>query len=237
MSKIWSLRLLTTLLWVLTIVSAVYWTSRIDRPMTAAPADRFAGPTLAMDEPSQQLQLAHLLGGSGMAKVVTPPPAASRFTLAGVIASLEGQGAALISVDGQPARPFGIGMQIVSGYVLKAVGRRDAQLAENMRAPATVILTVPVAEQTTALDVANRMTPAVSGSEPLAGPVLTPAATLPAGTLLSAPPVPAVLGSLPAAPALLAAPTVTTPSVNPDVGQNGPPPRADVRRQGMALPR
>lgn len=194
------------------------------------PADRVASPGFVLDDPSQQVKLVRLLGGSGLPKVAVAPSVSERFTLAGVISSFEGQGAALISVDGQPARPFAIGMQIVSGYVLKAVGRREAMLAENVRSPAAIILSLPVAGQAPSADTVGRAAPSNFDSEPLAMPLPS---SIPGGTPSSAPSVLAPLGS-PAAPLPQPSePPVSVPGVNPETGRTGPPPRADMRRQSV----
>jgi general secretion pathway protein C len=48
--------------------------------------------------------------------------------LLGVIAQGQ-QGVALMSIDGQPARPYAVGNVLEGGRVLKAVGQRHAELA------------------------------------------------------------------------------------------------------------
>jgi general secretion pathway protein C len=71
------------------------------------------------------------------------PDAASRFVLQGVIADTDGQGAALIAVDGKPARPFRVGASIGDSYVLQSVGARAASLGAGARGPAAFTLKLP----------------------------------------------------------------------------------------------
>ena len=58
--------------------------------------------------------------------MVATPEAASRFVLLGVVADTDGQGAALIAVDGKPPRPFRVGAKVADGYVLHSVSARAA---------------------------------------------------------------------------------------------------------------
>jgi general secretion pathway protein C len=69
--------------------------------------------------------------------------------LLGVIASAAGKGAALISVDGEPPRPLAVGAQVAPGYTLKAVGRREAWLADSASVPAQIKLSLPALEDFT----------------------------------------------------------------------------------------
>jgi general secretion pathway protein C len=55
---------------------------------------------------------------------------AQRVELRGVIA--EGRrGVALLSIDGQPAKPYAVGSRLDAQRMLKAVGPRHAELAEH----------------------------------------------------------------------------------------------------------
>lgn len=171
----WSVRLVTALIWMLAAASGVYWALHMSVPSTAAPFVQTRIPGFAADDASQQAKLARLLGASGIASVAPALPVAQRFALAGVISSVTGQGAALISVDGKPARPFLVGMQIVSGYMLKAVGLREATLADGVQSLVTITLPQPIAHSAPALDALANAAAPNQRLEPLA----VPAATLP----------------------------------------------------------
>ena len=71
-----------------------------------------------------------------------PPPAAEPK---GVLLSVGGIfGAALIAVDGKPAKPFRVGAAVDEGLVLQALGPRQAQLGRDADGPATLTLDMPL---------------------------------------------------------------------------------------------
>ena len=90
----------------------------------------------------------------------------------GVIASVTGKGAALISVDGQPPRPLSVGAQVAPGYTLKAVGRREALLVDSASVPAQIKLSLPALD--TALD-AEQPEAAAAVAAPARPAVIAPA--------------------------------------------------------------
>ncbi|MCW8181897.1 prepilin-type N-terminal cleavage/methylation domain-containing protein [Verminephrobacter eiseniae] len=95
--------------------------------------------------------LARLLGAlpssaPGAAAPVAAPP--GRFALIGVLSGRRsGGGAALIAVDGKPARPFRIGAAVDQGLLLQTLAPRQARLGPHMGGPATVILDMPPRDQ------------------------------------------------------------------------------------------
>ena len=68
---------------------------------------------------------------------------ASRFVLQGVVAVAPGGGAALIAVDGKPARPFRVGSAVEEGLILQSATARQATLAGTQEGPALVTLDMP----------------------------------------------------------------------------------------------
>lgn len=127
----WTVRGATFALWALAAGSAVFWGLKlagggraIDVPVPPA------RPVAAVDPAA----IARLLG-SAPAAMATPAAApevslASRFQLLGVAAGVQsGAGAAVISVDGKPARPYRVGATIEDGVVLQSVRGRQAVLA------------------------------------------------------------------------------------------------------------
>ena len=139
------------------------------------PAKTDAVPARAMDDMSNPVALARLLGATPPAEAGPGPAPADRFVLSGVIASSVGQGAALISVDGKPARAFAVGSELAPGYVLVAVASREAMLGEGLNAPVRAVLSLPLQR------------PAESSAAPLSAAssavnlATTPAATPSAG--------------------------------------------------------
>ena len=90
--------------------------------------------------------LARLLGAvpAGPAAPVAVAAPSSRFALLGVLSGRSsGGGAALISLDGKPARPFRVGAQVDSGLVLQSLGPRQASLGASVDGPTTVRLEMP----------------------------------------------------------------------------------------------
>lgn len=140
----WSLRLATLALWALALASTVYWGLRL----SAAPAG-LAVAAVAPAPPAPDAQaLARLLGAlpapaAAAAQQAAPGP--GRLVLLGVLAGQHsGGGAALIAVDGQPAKPFRVGAVVVDGeLVLQSLGRREARLGASPGGPATVTLELP----------------------------------------------------------------------------------------------
>lgn len=114
------------LIWLLVGLSAAFWGLRLgDSRTTASVATPQALPA-ALDVAA----VVAALGGSPSPE--TAPNAAlpaQRVELLGVIA--QGQsGVALLSIDGQPVKPYAVGMVLEGGRVLKAVGQRHAELAD-----------------------------------------------------------------------------------------------------------
>jgi general secretion pathway protein C len=141
MQNRWAVAGATFLLWALVAGSAVYWGLKMSARSAAAPAAPVVARTPAAPDPAA---LARLLGASPAATVAAPAPSlASRFTLVGVVASKSQQGAALISVDGKPPKPFRVGTAIDEGLVLQSVQGRRAVLAESAGGPAVLTLELP----------------------------------------------------------------------------------------------
>ncbi|QNP58988.1 type II secretion system protein N [Paenacidovorax monticola] len=142
-SRPWGVRLGTLALWALAGASLVYWGLRLTaQPGAGAPAATAAAPVV----PDAQA-LARLLG-AGPAVPAAAAPAlspASRFALVGVLAGRQsGGGAALIAVDGKPAKPYRVGASIEPGLVLQAVGPREARLGASAGGASTLTLAMPV---------------------------------------------------------------------------------------------
>lgn len=139
----WGARLATFALWALAGGSVVYWGLRLfDKPLPGAAL----APAPAASTPDA-LALGRLLG-----MVPAPPPGAQaaapvqgRMALVGLLAGREsGGGAALISIDGLPAKPFRVGATVEAGLVLQNVTGREAHLGPAPGAASTVTLAIPL---------------------------------------------------------------------------------------------
>ena len=131
----------TAVVWAGVAASGWYWTQvglAAERPLIVGSPSAMAVP-----ETSRPQELARLLGAAAPAAASPGPSPADRFILSGVIASLTGQGAALISVDGKPARPFAVGSELAPGYVLVSVAKREAMLGDGQLAPVRAVLSMP----------------------------------------------------------------------------------------------
>ena len=94
--------------------------------------------------PASAATLARLLGAEALAPEVTAAPdAASRFRLTGIIASGAGLGVALLSIDGQPSKPYRVGSQLAAGWMLQSVQQRRVALATDAQAPVGLQLELP----------------------------------------------------------------------------------------------
>lgn len=141
----WPSRLVTALVWLLAAGSAVFWALRLSQP-----AGLVNVPVAASRAPAADPAMVAYLLGARTAPVATAQQAPeanapSRFLLAGVIAGKQAQqGAALISVDGKPPKPFRVGSQVDAGLVLQSVAPRRAVLAASVDGPAAFALDLPV---------------------------------------------------------------------------------------------
>lgn len=120
----------------------MFWGLRLASPADAvAAAATMPRPSVSADSDA----VARLLGvlpSTSTAPVA--PEAASRFALSGVVADPSKQGAALISIDGKPPRPFRVGSKVGDNYVLQSVGVRAATLGAQVDGPAAFTLQLPV---------------------------------------------------------------------------------------------
>lgn len=138
--QVWGSRLATLLLAALAALSATYWalkSTHANSVSTAIPASGFS----ALDP----MALARALGGGGVVAPVGGAPAAASvaYALVGVLADSVHGGAALIAVDGKPAKPYRVGAAVDTNLVVQSVTGRRAVLATSMDGPAQMTLEMP----------------------------------------------------------------------------------------------
>ena len=143
-NQMFGVKVATFVLAALAAISAVYWGLQV---FGASTTGHFVAAT---GVPSAQwvdpLAVARALGGGDArttAALQVAPSAASRFALLGVVSDAASGGAALISVDGKPARPFRVGALVDNRLVLQSVTGRKAALAVGADGPAEVTLELP----------------------------------------------------------------------------------------------
>jgi len=122
--SVWWSRLVTFSLAALLAASAGYWVLRWPQPAVLPP---LAAGALEPAAPDTQA-LARMLGQAA-APVAAAVAPAGRYALTGVLAGPGPRGAALISIDGKPAKPFRVGALVSDNLYLQSVVGRRAVLA------------------------------------------------------------------------------------------------------------
>jgi len=139
---IWRVRVATFALFALAAASATFWALRAG----GGGASTAPVPAMTTQPALDSRAVARALGGGvvqAAAAAGAPAPAARRFALLGVVADRSSGGAALISVDGKPAKPFRVGASVDGRLILQSVQGRRAVLAAGVDAPAEVTLELP----------------------------------------------------------------------------------------------
>ncbi len=127
------------LVWLMVAYSATAWVLR------GSEQDMTVSASAVMDEPVLEVNLeaaARSLGAQP-AGAVAAPSLASRFQLLGVLTGGPSQGAALIAVDGKPAKPVRVGAVVAEGLVLQSTQERRANLGASLQGPAALTLELP----------------------------------------------------------------------------------------------
>lgn len=127
------------LVWALVAFSAVAWGLRWSASGNADALSPLAQPTPAEPE----LEAAARSLGALPAAALAAPTLASRFQLLGVLSGGASQGAALIAVDGKPARPYRVGRVVVDDLVLQSAQGRRVSLGASAQGPAALTLELP----------------------------------------------------------------------------------------------
>ena len=129
--RVWGPRVATFSLAALAAASLTYW--GLKWSVSAEP--QLAPVAMVDDAPADSQSLVRLLGGASTVSVASASPSASsRFALLGVLAGGGSRGAAVISVDGKPAKPYKVGSLVADNLVLQSVGGRRAVLAAGANA-------------------------------------------------------------------------------------------------------
>lgn len=137
----WAVRGATFVLWALAAAGATYWAFKLAAPRDGATT--LAAPVPAAP-PVDPAAIARLLGSTPQTLAAAPVAStASRFSLVGVVADRSRRGAALIAVDGKPAKPFRVGSPVDEGFWLQSVEGRRAVLAGSAAGPAVLTLELP----------------------------------------------------------------------------------------------
>ena len=141
-SRLWVARIVTFVVSALAAASVAYWGLKAWTPPVSIAAPAVAQHTAAFNSQA----IAQALGGEGapVAALATAAPAAvSRYGLVGVVASRARAGAALISVDGQEAKPVRVGTLVDNEMVLESVNGRQAVLISSTGTSQKLVLEMP----------------------------------------------------------------------------------------------
>ena len=132
--------LLTWAVWACVAFSAVTWVLR----WTAV--QDMSSVTMAEPQPLPDVDATAVARSLGAAPVqaVAAPSLASRFQLLGVLAGGPHAGAALMSVDAKPAKPYRVGAVVVDGLVLQSTQARRVSLGAALEGPPTLTLDLPL---------------------------------------------------------------------------------------------
>jgi general secretion pathway protein C len=129
----------TLLVWGAVAFSAVTWSLR----WSATGAATSHANTVAQALPELDVSAAARSLGAAPVQAAAAPTLASRFQLQGVMAGGPNAGAALIAVDGKPAKPYRVGAMVADGLVLQSAQARRISLGATMDGPQTLVLDLP----------------------------------------------------------------------------------------------
>ncbi len=143
--KAWMPRLSAFGVGLLLAGSGVFWVLRwpASASAPALPVADSAEEMPAADAPAMARLLGAAATASDTATAPAAPDASSRFRLMGVVALGAGKGVALLSIDGQAARPYRVGSQLEAGWVLQSVQARSVALGPDASGPVGLRLELP----------------------------------------------------------------------------------------------
>ena len=143
--RLWSTRIVTFTVSGLAVASAVYWGLKGWSPVAPSTAQAVMLVQASLVTPQA---VARALGGGLVQAQLTAkaPPAVSRYVLVGVLAKRSQAGAALISIDGQDAKPVRVGGLVDEGVTLQSVTGRRAVLTSGNGSTSSFTLELPPLE-------------------------------------------------------------------------------------------
>ena len=127
------------LVWGVVAFSAVTWGLR----WSASGATPSNATAAAQALPEVDVSAAARSLGAAPVQAPAAPTLGSRFQLQGVMAGGPDAGAALISVDGKPAKPYRVGAVVADGLVLQSALGRRVSIGSAMDGPQTLVLELP----------------------------------------------------------------------------------------------
>ncbi len=173
----WKVGAGTFVLWFLAVACVVFWGLKLSASQGLLGAPALAPTPTVVDTQA----LVRLLGGSPVGTTMAAAP--TRYSLVGVLAGTRsGHGAALIEIDGKPAKPYRVGAQVTDGLVLQSVGRREAHLGAAMDGVPSMTLQIPL-KTASASPVGTGISPSMPAAPAVQSPMIpqgvTPGLELP----------------------------------------------------------
>ena len=140
LSNAWLLKALTAAVWAGVAFSAVSWGLRWSA------GGQMQGTAMAAPQilPDVDTTAAARSLGAMPVQAAAAPSLASRFQLIGVLDGGPNAGAALIAVDGKPAKPVRVGAVVAEGLVLQRTEAKRVSLGAGIDGPPVVTLDLPV---------------------------------------------------------------------------------------------
>lgn len=137
----WAPRVAAAGIFALSAWSAGYWWLQHPQAASVSTAVAALSDSVLSIAPGT---LAAALGAQSAAPATPTQPTRTNLVLLGVVADAAGQGgAALISIDGKPARPYLVGSELAGTYVLQSVQGRRAHLRARDAGAGSVTLELP----------------------------------------------------------------------------------------------
>lgn len=137
MTKLWTVKITTFLLWAMAAGSAAFWILQNVHSAVPISADADAKAAITPSAAAEQNLTSQVATALGAKNPVTPTAASalaamqSRFQLQGVLSVGDKSGAALISVDGKPAKPYRLGVAVDDGLEVTSIKAREASIGSN----------------------------------------------------------------------------------------------------------
>jgi general secretion pathway protein C len=138
MFQLWIVRLTTFLLWAVAAGSAAFWVLQQPSHALATPmVASVVSPSRSALVPPGSAQVALVLGAQPAAVATTADVLSAkqaRFQLLGVLAvgsHDRASGAALLAVDGKPAKPYRVGAVIEDGLEVTSLAARSVSIGSN----------------------------------------------------------------------------------------------------------
>jgi general secretion pathway protein C len=134
------LPLVTAAVWALAAAGIAYWVLHWPKAELAVAAPEPTSSNYAKAD--QHVPMSRALGQSATQAASLALQTSSEYKLIGVIASVSGQGSALIATDGQPAKAYKVGQTVQDGWTIVSLTARQARLKSSS---AEILLELPFA--------------------------------------------------------------------------------------------